>query len=190
MAKNEYFDFPKIFHIMGPNTGSVTIKYIDYAVGRNILHTIDEWFKTVSRSHTSKFWKLLSKRSEVIPYITRYTTGGIVAGIVLCSTPYFLNVQSSIIQLAEFLIASFVGIFVSYKLAEHLGRGAERSVDRWEELSYISLTAGDKNEIASAGTHNIKTITFASIKFVIGLLISLIAKIVVGLLLSYLNNAK
>lgn len=183
MAKNEYFDFPKILHIMGPHTGNVTIKYIDYAVGRNILHTIDEWFKTVSKSRTSKFWKLLSKRSEVMPYIARYFTGAVVAGIIFASTPYLLSDRSTPVQLAEFLFAALVGLFSSYKLASHLGRGAERSIDRWEELSYISLTAGDKLEIDAVKASNVYTLIFASIKFILGLLVSLAAKIIIALLI-------
>ncbi len=132
IEKQQFITFPKIIRMMGQKTAWIEIKYIDYAVARNILHVLDNWLNGVPQTKTSKIWKRFHANTEVIPYLTRYFTGGLVSLFIIGAIPYYLTSEASITQLASFIVIAFVSLFGVYKLSQHLGRGAERSFDRWE----------------------------------------------------------
>lgn len=176
------FNVPKILRIMGQRTSVVTVKYVDYAVARSLLNTVDQWFQTTSQAHTSKIWLFITRRSHYLPLLARYFVGLVVAFLILISIDNFIIENASLNQYAKFSFCAFIGLFSAYRLAHHLGSSAEDSLDKWSQLSYLSLTAGDKKLIKSAQQNNKSSIATALFKFSFAILISLIAKIIVGLI--------
>jgi hypothetical protein len=160
----------------------VTVKYVDYAVARNLLNTVDQWFQTIPQAHTSKAWLFITRRSHYLPLLARYFVGMIVAFLIFISIDNFITQNATFNQYAKFSFCALIGLFSAYRLAHHLGRSAEDSLDKWSQLSFISLTAGDKKLIDSAKKINSNSIATASFKFVFAILISLLAKIIVGLI--------
>ena len=177
------FHMPKIWRTMGGRTAVVSVKYIDYVVARNILGIVDEWFKTLPRSGTSKLWEAVRKRSDYLPLVTRYTAGLIVSFYIFFALPNYISPTATLLQLAQVTLASGIVIFAAYRLAHHLGSAAEDSLDRWSELSYVCLTAGDSKAIDFAKKKNSGSIWAALLKLIGAFLISPVAKYIVAMVL-------
>lgn len=182
MRENMPFELPKILKLMGGRTAIVTVKYVDYVVARNLLNVVDEWLKTVNKAQTNKVWDAVRKRSEYLPLIARYTVGVIVVLLIWVDLPRFLPQGASLLQLAQTLIFAFVGLFAAYRIAHHLGRAAEDSLDNWSELSFVSLTAGDRKQIEEVQRKNKNSVVLAALKFGGALFVSVLSKIIIGLL--------
>jgi hypothetical protein len=69
-----------------------------------------------------------------------------------------LKADATLPQFTYFALISFTGLFATYKLAGHLGSAAEDDVDRWNPISYVQLTAGDKKQIADLKSANKMTV--------------------------------
>lgn len=182
MNDNMPFHMPKIFRTMGTRTGVVNVKYVDYAVARSLLNTVDQWFEGLSQAETSKAWKALTKRSHYLPMFARYFVGIAATYFAYRAIPHFVPSSATLQQLATFTLLSFVGLFSAYRLAHLLGTAAENSLDTWSQLSYISLTAGDKNLIREATSRNKKSTLSALAKFCSAILVSVLVKLVVSFL--------
>lgn len=184
MRENMPFDMPKILRAMGNRTGVVNVKYIDYTVARSLLNTVDQWFEGLPKAETSSAWKHITKRTHYLPVIARYVVGAVVAYLAFQSASNFLPADATLQQLGVFLLLAFVGLFAAYRIAHHLGAAAESSLDRWSQLSYLSLTAGDKSLISEATRANSKSSWAAFAKFASALFVSVIAKVVVTMLMA------
>lgn len=171
MRKEMPIQMPKILKIMRGRTGIATVKYVDYTVARTLLDTVDTWFQTLTRAPSSKYIKWLQKRSEHLPFVSRYISSAIVASIIFLQLTTLLPTNASNFELARFLLIAFFALFATYKIAHHLGRAAENSIDRMIDLSFVQLTAGDKNEIQEAKTANKKSGILAAVKFVASIVI-------------------
>ncbi|WP_374087646.1 hypothetical protein [Methylomicrobium lacus] len=182
MRESMPFHIPKILRTMGNRTGVVTVKYVDYVVARSLLNTVDQWFEALPRAETSSVWKHITQRSHYLPIVARYIAGAFVAILIFRSIGAFIPEGASLQQLARFSLCSFVGLFAAYKLAYHLGRTAEDSLDMWSQLSYVSLTAGDKNLIREATAANKRSVIAALTKFTSALLVSAAAKVIVTII--------
>lgn len=176
------FHIPKVLRSMGNRTAVVNVKYVDYAVARSLLNTVDQWFDGLAKAETLRFWSYLTKRSHLLPILSRYIVGISVAYLIYSTSSHFIPSESTLHQLAVFILWAFVGLFAAYRLAHHLGSTAENSLDRWSQLSYLSLTAGDRNLIKEASKSNRFNSITATAKFASALLVSLAAKIIVSLL--------
>jgi hypothetical protein len=98
---------PRFIRLMGRNTGSVEISYADYAVARNFLSAIDDWFRTIPRSMENRFMKFLQSYSYWIPRIGRFVTAVIVTFIVMSILPHFISAKdTSLLNLAQFFLWS------------------------------------------------------------------------------------
>ena len=179
------FEVPKVFKLMGgPKTAVVNIKYIDYAVARTLLNTIDEWFSALPRSKSGAIWMFIRKHTDWLPLITRYLTGLVVGSTAVVIAPHFLRPTSTPLELAQFLLNALLCIFAAYKLAQHLGNAAEDSIDNWVDLSYVSLTDGDKREIELAKERNRGALVWGGLKLLGGLLVSVLAKFIANALVT------
>ncbi|WP_133819854.1 hypothetical protein [Tahibacter aquaticus] len=182
MAKGMLIDVPRMFRTFGARTAIVSVKYVDYIVARNLLDTVDSWLDSVPKESASRLWKSVVRKSHYIPLISRYFVGIVAALIAIEYSGLFVKSDATIRDGASFVVASLVGIFAFYRLAFHIGRAAESSLDRWSELSYLSLTAGDKAAIRSARAENSKSVLVAILKFVGAMSSSILAKFAAALL--------
>lgn len=174
------FGMPKIFKLMGgPRTAVVSVKYVDYAVARTVLNTIDEWFMALPQSKSGIFWKFLRKRTDYIPLISRYIAGIVVTALIVANISRLLPSSPNFVDLARFLVLSFVVIFAAYKFAHHAGSAAEDSLDRLVDLSYICITDGDRRELKLAEARNRGALYWGSCKLILSLLVSVAAKLIV-----------
>jgi hypothetical protein len=149
------FTLSRFIRLMGENTASVEITYVDYAVARNFLSVIDDWFKTIPRSKENKTMRFLQSYSHWIPRIGRFVTAIIVTLMVMSILPHFITQsETSLLLLAKFLLWSALGTYVAYTLAGWSTFFAEMAIDSWSEVSYIKLNRGDEIEIAKNQKEN------------------------------------
>lgn len=182
--RNQLFEMPKILKIMGTRTAVVNVEYVDYMVARNLLEVVDCWFKTLSTTQPSQIFSFIQKRSRYLPLICRYLVGIFVAYLVFQAIPIALKTDSTPPQLALFLIAAFIGLFSSYKLAGHLGSAAEDAIDRWSPVGYVELTAGDKKQIEEAESLNKINIASAIAHLVGSFVVAVLARVVANWLIT------
>lgn len=174
------FDIPKAFKIMRGRTALAQIDYVDHVVARNLLHVVDEWFKTVRRSPKYPAWNFIARRTEAIPAVAKYVAGLIVAISLYQALPSIVSSQATLAHFSQVALASAVGLFAAYRVAFHLGHLAEDYLDGWTELSFISLTVGDETEIEEARAKNKKTLVYGFLNFAAAILASIIATLIVG----------
>lgn len=170
------FQIPAIFRTMGNRTAVVEVSYVDYVVARSMLTVVDSWFSSIPVARQSWTWTFLLKRTHYLPFILKYFVGMIVAYFIYATIPYVITESTPRELLVRSLFAGFVCLFVFYRAAHHLGRAAESSLDSWSELSFVSLTAGDKKEIESAQHSNKQNLINGILKLVVALLAPLLAK--------------
>lgn len=179
MRENMPFHLPKILRLMGNRTATVNIKYIDYAVARSLMTAVDQWFEGLPEAHSSWLQKQITRKSHLLPVIAKYLAGIGVAYLIFLHSAEFVPADASLHQLAVFSLLSFCGLFASYRAAYHLGSSAENHVDSWTPLSYLSLTAGDRNLIQKSSRSNKRSAFFACLNFAVAVSVSLIANLIV-----------
>lgn len=179
MRSDVPFNIPKILRIMGGRTGVVNIKYIDYAVARNLRSVVDDWFKTLHKSKTSSVFNFIRNKSNYFPLILRYSVGLFAAYSIFVAIPSFIPPTANLQDYAKFSLVALVSIFASYRIAHHLGNSVETSLDRWSELSFIDLTGADKKEIILAEKLNKRSLISAGLKLVASAVFSLAIKAIV-----------
>lgn len=182
MRDDMSFSIPRVLRIMGMRTAVVDVKYIDYVVARNLMTAVEDWFESLARPKTTKFWKFVRRHSGYIPLITKYIAG--ISSVVMLAymTPQFLAPASTPVDLAQFLLLAFFTVFTSYRIAMHLGDMAESSVDEWSELSYVALTSGDTKAIADAEARNSRTFIWATVRLIGSIVVPVATRVSIFLL--------
>ncbi len=179
MQREMMFELPRILKLMGGRTAVVTVKYVDYVVARTLLNAVEEWFGTLNKAEESKMFVFVRRHSGWLPVICRLIVAGFVAWIAYDYLPKFVGNKSTLEDLARFGLCTSVGIAGAYQLSHFLGKAAERYLDSWIELSFINLTVGDRKEIEQAKSRNSRSLVKALGSFVLGLVNSVWAKLIV-----------
>lgn len=171
-------EMPKIFRLMGHSrTAVVSVKYVDYAIARSLLNCVDDWFKTVPHTALNPVWSFLMHRTAYLRLITRYVALLSLFAVLYLNLISFVPKAATGFEIARFMLCASVGLFVAYRLADHLGSAAEDSLDSWNALSYLQLTAGDKLLVEKASTANRSNLFWGTLKLIGGLLVSVAAKV-------------
>lgn len=179
------FRIPKIVKMLGGRTAVVTIKYVDYAIARNLLNTVDAWFSVLPRYATPKWLSMFRKHSDSFPAIFRYVLGLLAVIFVYAALPDYVSIQANPQQLANFLFGGFLFLFGTYKIGHHIGGYAERAIDDWSEVSYVCLTEGDKRQKERALANNRKSVLKIIGSFVFSVATGAASKIVAAWLLTH-----
>jgi hypothetical protein len=131
MRNETPFQIPQIIKVMGVRTAVVDVTYVDYVVARSMLGVVDQWFSSLPVSHQSAAWKQVIKRTHYIPVFLRYFAGLVVSVILYAAVPYVVTDSSPRAVIARASLVGFIGLFAAYRVAHHLGRSAENSLDCW-----------------------------------------------------------
>ncbi|WP_155636143.1 hypothetical protein [Burkholderia cepacia] len=179
---------PKIVREIGNRTAEARIKYVDYVIARSMLHTIDEWTKTLPRATEPAAFKWLERRTAIIPPIFRNFMAVIAVWGAFAAIPHVFTDGASLSKLSYFLLASFSGVFVSYGVGHYVGRAVEQGIDKYNALSFLELTSGDTAAIDAAKKAN-KSSLIVSIGGIIGaFMLSTASRFATGLLLHWFTG--
>jgi hypothetical protein len=181
---SEMYDLPKIIRLMGSRTAVVTIEYVDYMVARTLLELIDGWAECLPRSPESVVFRYIRKHSHLLPFISRYIVGAFVAYLVLAAIPLIITPDASLATVTTFSFTSLFGLFAAYRAAHHFGSAAEDAVDDWSSISYVQLTAADKQLICQSEAKNKWALVKACLELVGSVFVVMLAHVVSNYLIS------
>lgn len=134
-ASREHGITRRIIRIVATKTGNVDIEYVDYTVARNFMLSIDQWYKAVKQSKTSKFIEVLQDKSEHFPSVFKILTSLVVLVAIFTNREALISSSSSIDILFSLGLISFGAIYISGLVAAKLGGICERAVDSQGALS-------------------------------------------------------
>ncbi|MDP9646144.1 hypothetical protein [Paraburkholderia caledonica] len=174
---------PKIIRQIGNRTAEARIKYVDYVIARTMLHTIDEWAKSLPRASEPAAFRWLERRSHIVPPIFRSAMAVVTIACVIEAISHVLGESATIPKLAYFLVTAFACIFASYGIGHYIGRLVENALDKYCALSYLELTAGDTNAIKAARQDNKGALAFSVGGTVTALVLSTLSRFAAAWLL-------
>ncbi|WP_124982269.1 hypothetical protein [Ralstonia solanacearum] len=189
--RGELFMFariPLIVRQIGCQTAEARVKYADYVIARTMLHTIDEWTKSLPRASESTTLRWIRQRSHAIPAIFRYAFAVACIAASMEAIPLVFEQGATIPRLAYFLIVAFGGISAGYKIGHHLGRRVEDALDMYCALSYVELNDGDIKVISEAEARNRKSLFVSGCGTVVTLFLSILSKFCAGWLLHFFTR--
>jgi|SRR6185312_3744887 len=162
----------KFLWLMGSEeTGSISIEYVDYAVARNMMSAIVQWFDGLHQVQPSKLVSLLKKFSSNFDWVFKYVTASVLATIF---ASIFLenkiNPTPSHVLYAG--TVAFSCVFVLSGLSLQLGMFLEGAIDSYQPLSYLKINRGDEKVIKSFGTSRTKAIWAAIGSIILALLLN------------------
>lgn len=170
----------RFFKIVSSYTGEIDIDYIDYTIARVFLMTIEEWYKAIKSSKKPKIISALQKKSANFPFIFKTVTGIIFLISVLINSEDFISPVPSLNSLFIGFILAFGLFYLSCYIAHRIGKFCERSIDKYQSLSFIKLNQGDIQEIENFNSYNKKGIKY--------FILSWFEIIILNILASYLLN--
>jgi len=167
---------PKIFSIMGNRTALVTIEYIDYVTAKTTMSFIEEWFKTIETNSRARFIRNIQSKSHYIPRFLGLASILIVAAGLFQAAGLYVKNENSV-SLGQFIVIAMAAIFLANRISHYIGEYAERRIDRWSELSYISITKGDELNVKKIESKNSKNIYASMFAATAGLAVSIAIKV-------------
>lgn len=148
-AKTQNEIFEEMMYFVASRTGSVSIKYVDYAVARTVLRAIDEWFEGLPQAADLPFERQIRKLSNYGPVAFKYGTAALCGWWI---SRIFLDRSGvGIEEAVSFGVLAFTLIFVASGVGYQLGEILERSIARFRPLSFVKLNRGDEKLIQSFG---------------------------------------
>ncbi|MCD6050847.1 MAG: hypothetical protein K0Q55_2250 [Verrucomicrobia bacterium] len=135
---------PPFFRLFSNYTLIVEIDYVDYSVARNMLSTFDSWVDEVELTEKPMVSDFVQSRSHHLPSFFRLIIIIFTAIGFYYSVPAVLTLKSTFIEVTQYIVLAFSGIFFFSHLAVMLGSWIETSVDNIFTLSYIHLNKGDE----------------------------------------------
>lgn len=129
---------------------SVKVEYVDYTVARTMLSTIDSWISEIELNKKNKFIDLLQRKSHWFSPLSSAIMFLISAYVCYYLVDIInLEYEQNIILL-KYLISTIgiTGLF--FFIGGILGRFLEISIDRIDDISYISLNKGDNKILSEA----------------------------------------
>jgi len=162
-------------------TVAFSIEFIDIAVARSLMSTLNDWLGTLERSTMNKYLKAIRSKSSIYPSIGKYIF--LLTSLYFAlkySTLYFaLPVNHQFQHLGIFILAFGTAIFIMYEVGNWLGKVSERGLDSIYETSYIHISKCDQNLAAEAEeirkNNLLKSVLSTIITFLFAVLASYVA---------------
>lgn len=143
----------RLIHMMQmqvPNA-TVTVKYVDYVVARNLLDGVDRWINGLPTYEYPKWFTFVRRHSEYVQHTIRYVLGAFGVYLVLSLVPEFVPKSAPDFQvLFYFAIVGSISIFGLFRLGQYLGSQVEGALDDLQAISYVQLNRGDQKSIKQA----------------------------------------
>jgi hypothetical protein len=162
------------FQLMGGQTATITIDYIDCVVARAIRETFVEWIHGLPTSTNDKALKKVKQYTHLIPRFLKYAISAFVLFVFLKLAPNYIGPKSDFVNFYNYSLLTGALIFFSFRVAKYFGHVSENAIDSLFPLSYIKLNRGDESLI----DENTKQKKVLIIKACFGI----IADIVVGII--------
>jgi hypothetical protein len=173
--------------MMGGRTASVEIEYVDYAVARTFIGTIDDWFKTIPQSSENVTMRFMQRHSHWIPRIFKLVTALFATYITSDILQHFMNEKEfDLLLFSRLILWCGATIFTAYTLVGWFATYAEYSIDDWAENSYVKLNKADETSLAKNEVKNRSTI-FKAVGGTCGVIfVDVVVKVISAIIIAYL----
>ena len=185
-------DFPfasrtPLIHLMSSKTVYVEIEYVDYAVARSFMSTIDDWFKTIPQSSANFTMRVIQRHSHWITRLLKLATALFATFITSNILPHFLNEKEfDLLLFSRLLLWCGAGIYTAYKLAGWFATYAEYAIDDWSETSYVKVNKADERSLTENETKNRSNILKAVSGVCGAIFVGVSVKVVSAVIVAYL----
>lgn len=157
----------KIMSIFASETGAISVEYIDYAVARNFMVAISQWFDALDNHKASKVLLFLKKYARYLSFTMRIVTSLIIFLFFYFQSPQF----ESLMHLFQYSFVALVVFSLAAQIAYQIGSSIEESIDEIHPMSCMNLNRGDKNLMSEIRGNNKKKVFSAVLggAFAVGL---------------------
>lgn len=149
----------QLIGLVAANTAEITVDYADYVIARGFIEAFDEWVKGCKKTPEIRWLSNIQKWSHVIPSTIRLTVAALISFFAFSGASHTFAENTSIIQLAKFIIVYIGGGYISITAAGAAGILIEQSIDSYPILSYLKLNRGDGNLIEEFNNRRKRVIT-------------------------------
>lgn len=143
-----------MINFFNAKTIELKVEYIDFAVSRSLMATLDGWLNSLDETPETPILKLLRSISHYFAPALQYT--GLIfltIGLMNQLPAIFTNIDDYA-GLSKYLILIALTYFGTWKLLGALGHWVENAVDSTFEISYINITRGDEKAKQAACKSN------------------------------------
>lgn len=149
-------------------TGYLSIEYIDYAVARNMMHSIDQWFHSIPNTPKSSFLRIAKKSAKEANFVFHVGTLLLVSLVFYrLFSNHILPIKSG--QFLAFGVLAFATITASAHIAGKAGTLIHRSLSGRFEESYVKVNRGDDVVIEKMAKSNFISYVKAALAFIIAI---------------------
>ncbi len=163
---------------------AATVRFNNYIIGKNLIGTIENWEKSLTKVTREKTRWLQKKSSSISQAIS---VAGTFAGIYACRAFLGIIDDASPTTIGQFFIISAGVVFAFHTLSEYLGRSVERNIDRLSGKSNISITRGDENRDVKIDKKN-KVSIIKAISFSAGVVLQIVCSISASYIFLFLTS--
>ena len=137
------------FHFITSQVASVEVEYVDYTVARNFQTAIDGWIQSLDTNSIGGLWTFAKRFSDYVGFSFKNITAIIIAAsFYFTAKPWFVFYGDGTLPLFYLSLLAFTSVYVGSNLAFKLGLSAQKSIDRYQAISYVKLNRGDEIAIA------------------------------------------
>ena len=158
----------KYFVALSEGSGAVAIEYVDYAVARNMMEAIAQWFEGLAQESTPRLLSFCKKWSHHFSWWLKYLTAISLAFFFLRGFEG-TNSSNGVGSIFYYGAVSFFSVYIISGLAFNLGNIIESGVDGYQPLSYLKINRGDEKIVNSYSRH----MGFRALKSVVSMLTAL-----------------
>lgn len=173
LSRKDQFDTRRsIIYTIGSITGMVSVDYVDYAVARNFMATINQWFDSLPQENDSSALMAAKKFSHHFYWIARNLSAAI------CAYALYRALSAQAIAATAILpnaVLAFSLIYITTGIASQFGRSLENFIDFKQSCSYLKLNRGDERVISEIGSSNMRAMLGASAALVGAVIVNIIA---------------
>lgn len=177
LKEHAWYDGEYIPFFLSRHSG-VEIEYVDYNVGKTLLATIDDWYKTLHVAKQSKVLQYLQKNSRYLPAVSRNILVATTLTSILIYAPDFFSVNHTMEGLGLFLLLSLTSLYFLAQIGDFIGKLARKAVNTYCTLSFVKLNKADEHLITDTKKQNSNTFLKLSIQLVVNIGISVISSII------------
>lgn len=152
-----------LLNMLAAKTIEVRVEYIDFAVAKAFMATLDAWVDSLHECGGSSALRFLRDKSHFIPPFFRYVGLGCVTWGLISSYPTLLANFNSFAGYSKYVLLSSIGVFLVWRAMGYLGRMVEDAIDGTYDLAYASITRGDLKEIEQAKSESKKELVKAAV---------------------------
>lgn len=157
------------------NNIRLMVEYSDYAVGRNLQMTVQDWVSNLESKKIPALFSFMDNRSDAInAFVPLSFSASLLFGY---SRIYYIDAPGKVASTVIFAVAIAIAM---YLLGRFLNVQLYRQLQISKPLTYLNFTTGDRtrsNSLKSKQTRRLWLAGFFGVTIIVGILVNLFSSI-------------